>query len=71
MSAVDFKSGRSALVAHHEILTEDVRASFLEMSPELRADDAWVKEELTRAVRSAFKQRVGRRPTVLPLIVRL
>ena len=32
---------------------------------------ALVREELTRAVRRAFKQSTQKRPTVLPVIVRL
>jgi ribonuclease J len=42
-----------------------------EFSPVLFGDDAFVREELTRAIRRVFKQHTGKRPGVLPLVVKL
>ncbi|MHB8878851.1 MAG: ribonuclease J [Myxococcaceae bacterium] len=50
---------------------EDARSFFLEVSPEMLADDARVREELTRAVRRAFRPHTSKRPTVLPVVVKL
>ncbi len=54
-----------------EQIGPEVRAAFEEISPALRGDDAFVREELTRAVRRAFKTRGFKRPTVLPQLVKL
>ncbi len=48
----------------------ELRDGLLELSPPLRADDALVKEELTRGVRKLFKMRGLKRPTVMPIILR-
>jgi hypothetical protein len=37
----------------------------------MRCDDARVREELIRGVRRVFKQLLGTRPTVVPIVVRL
>ncbi|MBJ6760950.1 ribonuclease J [Myxococcaceae bacterium JPH2] len=52
-------------------VAEEARAFFSELSPQLRGDDALVREELTRAVRRAFKPYTARRPLVLPMVVRV
>lgn len=52
-------------------IAETARALFLELSPPVRGDDALVKEELVRSVRRAFKVTTGRRPAVMPVLVRL
>jgi ribonuclease J len=49
----------------------DAKDFFLELSPELRADDARAREELVKAVRRAFRQHTEKRPTVLPVVVKL
>jgi ribonuclease J len=49
----------------------DVQALLEEVSPSLRADDAWLREEVVRAVRRVFRERTGRRPPVVPLIFKL
>ncbi|MHB8876994.1 MAG: hypothetical protein ACYC8T_25135 [Myxococcaceae bacterium] len=50
---------------------QDAKAFFLELSPELRAEDAHVREELTRTVRRAFRPHTSKRPTVVPVVVKL
>jgi ribonuclease J len=40
-----------------------------EISRERRGDEAFLREELGRSVRRAFKQELGRKPTVIPLLV--
>jgi ribonuclease J len=47
------------------------REMLLELSPAVRSDDALVKEELTRGVRRTFKESTQKRPTVLPVVVKL
>ncbi len=42
-----------------------------EISPALFGDVAFVREQLTRAVRRVFKEQTGKRPGVLPLVVKL
>ena len=37
----------------------------------MRGDDARVREELIRGARRVFKQLLGARPTILPIVVRL
>jgi ribonuclease J len=52
-------------------VADEARGLFLELSPALRGDDALVKDELARAVRRAHKQRTGKRPAVMPLVVKI
>jgi ribonuclease J len=52
-------------------VAEDARAFFLEMSPQLRGDDARAREELARAVRRAFKLYTSKRPVVVPMIIKV
>jgi ribonuclease J len=42
-----------------------------ELSPEVRGDDAFLREALVRVTRQLFRDRVSRRPFILPLIVRI
>lgn len=53
------------------LAAENTRRALDELSEAVRADDARVREELIRAVRRTFKQLLGTRPTVIPLVVRL
>ncbi|MFL5354873.1 ribonuclease J [Archangium sp.] len=52
-------------------VAEDARAFFLEMSPQLRGDDARAREELARAVRRAFKLYTSKRPVVVPMVLKV
>ncbi|QSQ19712.1 ribonuclease J [Pyxidicoccus parkwayensis] len=52
-------------------VAQEARSIFEELSPQLRGDDALVREELTRAVRRAFKLYTARRPLVVPMVVRV
>jgi ribonuclease J len=52
-------------------IAEEARALFLQLSQVLRGDDALVREELTRAVRRAFKLYTARRPLVVPMVVKV
>jgi ribonuclease J len=52
-------------------VAEDTRAFFLEMSPQLRGDDARAREELARAVRRAFKLYTAKRPVVVPMVIKV
>ena len=52
-------------------VAEDARAFFLEMSQQLRGDDARVREELARAVRRAFKLYTSKRPVVVPMVIKV
>jgi ribonuclease J len=52
-------------------VAQEARSLFEELSPQLRGDDALVREELTRAVRRAFKLYTARRPLVVPMVVRV
>ncbi len=52
-------------------VAEDARAFFLEMSPQLRGDDARAREELVRAVRRAFRMQSTKRPVVVPMILKV
>ncbi len=52
-------------------VAEEARNLFLQMSPQLRGDDALVREELTRAVRRAFKLYTAKRPLVVPMVVKV
>jgi ribonuclease J len=42
-----------------------------ELSPAVRGDDAFLREALVRVTRQVFRERAGRRPLILPLIVRV
>jgi ribonuclease J len=42
-----------------------------ELSPAVRSDDAFLRESLVRVTRQVFRDRAGRRPLILPLIVRV
>ncbi|SEU15975.1 ribonuclease J [Stigmatella erecta] len=52
-------------------VAEEARALFLQLSPQLRGDDALVREELTRSVRRAFKLFTNKRPLVVPMVVKV
>ncbi|RKI58515.1 ribonuclease J, partial [Corallococcus sp. AB049A] len=52
-------------------VAQEARAYFEELNPLLRGDDALVREELTKAVKRAFKQHTSRRTLVVPLVVRV
>lgn len=52
-------------------VADEARRLFLELPLNLRRDDAAVREELAKAVRRAFKQLSGKRPVVLPLVVKV
>ena len=52
-------------------VAQEALALFQELSPQLRGDDALAREELTRAVRRAFKLYTAKRPLVVPLVVRV
>jgi len=41
------------------------------LSPEVRGDDAFLREAVVRVTRQVFRERVSRRPFILPLIVRI
>ena len=41
------------------------------VSTSLRGDQTFLREELGRAVRRAFKQHLGRKPMVVPIVIRL
>jgi ribonuclease J len=52
-------------------VADEARSLFLQLSPQLRGDDALVREELTRAVRRAFKLFTAKRPLVVPMVVKV
>jgi ribonuclease J len=58
-------------VAALPLATEGARKNLTELSEAMRGDDARVREELIRGVRRVFKQLLGTRPTVVPIVVRL
>jgi ribonuclease J len=67
-------SGRGLTQAEERALEAavgDVQALLEEISPALRADDAWLREEVVRVVRRVFRERTGRRPPVVPLVFKL
>ncbi len=67
-------SGRGLTREEERVLhsgVADVQALLEEVSPSLRADDAWLREELVRVVRRVFRERTGRRPPVVPLLFKL
>jgi len=53
------------------LAAEGARLALSEITAGLRADDERVREELTRGVRRVFKQLLGTRPNVLPLVMRI
>ena len=53
------------------LATENARTALDELSEAMRCDDARVREEVIRAVRKVFKQLLGTRPTVVPIVIRL
>ncbi len=67
-------SGRGLTLEEEGVLEsglEDVQALLEQVSPSLRADDAWLREEVVRVVRRVFRERTGRRPPVVPLLFKL
>lgn len=50
---------------------DNARDALASLSEAMRGDDVRVREEVIRGARRAFKQLLGTKPTVLPLIVRL
>jgi ribonuclease J len=42
-----------------------------ELTPAVRGDDAFLRDALVRVTRQVFRDRVARRPFVVPLIVRI
>jgi len=67
-------TGRGLTRAEERVLEsglDDVQALLEETSPSLRADDAWLREEVIRVVRRVFRERTGRRPPVVPLLFKL
>jgi ribonuclease J len=52
-------------------VANEARSLFLQLSPQLRGDDALVREEVTRAVRRAFKLFTSKRPLVVPMVVKV
>ncbi|HEY0095853.1 MAG TPA: ribonuclease J [Archangium sp.] len=52
-------------------VADDARTFFLQMSPQLRGDDAMAREELARSVRRAFRQYTAKRPVVVPMILKV
>ena len=66
--------GRGLSKAESAILAEaasEARALLSEISPELLADESFARDELARAVRRAFKQRTGKRPAVIPVVLKV
>jgi len=51
--------------------SEEASASLQDVTPALRVDDAFVKEEVARSIRRTFKQYTGKRPAVVPMVVKL
>jgi ribonuclease J len=67
-------SGRGLASDEIALLTEasrEVRSVLEEISPVLRVDEALTREELARAVRRVFKARLGKRPVVVPQVLKL
>ena len=52
-------------------VASDAREFFLEMSRELRGDDARVREELVKGVRRAFRLHSAKRPVVVPVVLKV
>jgi ribonuclease J len=53
------------------LATEGARKSLDDLSPAMRGDDVRVREEIIKGVRRVFKQLLGTKPTIIPMIVRL
>lgn len=53
------------------LATEGAQLALTQISEAMRGDDERVREELVRGVRRVFKQLLGTRPGVLPMVVRL
>ena len=53
------------------LATENARTCLTQLSEAMRCDDARVREEIIRGTRRVFKQLLGTRPTVVPIVVRL
>lgn len=53
------------------LAADGARQALQELSQPLWADDARLREELVRGVRRVFRQLSGRRPTVVPTVVKL
>lgn len=53
------------------LATENARLALTELSEAVRGDDARVREEIIRSTRRAFKQLLGTRPTVIPMVLRV
>lgn len=53
------------------LAAEGARLALRELSPAMRGDDERVREELVRGVRRVFKQLLGSRPLVVPIVVRV
>ncbi|MFT3706592.1 MAG: ribonuclease J [Archangium sp.] len=53
------------------LATDSARRQLEELSDAMRSDDARVREELIRGSKRVFKQLLGARPTILPVVVRL
>lgn len=53
------------------LAADGAKKNLTELSDAMRGDDARVREELIRGVRRVFKQLLGTRPTVVPIVVRL
>jgi len=67
-------SGRGLTRDENQVLldsAEEVLAQLEALSPALRADDALLRDEVIRVVRGIFRERTGRRPLVLPLLLKL
>jgi ribonuclease J len=56
---------------HLARVAQAARTLLEEISPQRRGDEPFFREELMRSVRRAFKQELGRKPTVIPLLVYL
>lgn len=52
-------------------VAQDAREALASLSPSLLGDEAFVREELSRSVRRALRQRTGKRSAVLPMVVKL
>jgi ribonuclease J len=53
------------------LAAEGAKLALREVSAAVRSDDERVREEVVRGVRRVFKQLLGARPTVMPLVIRL
>jgi ribonuclease J len=53
------------------LATEGARKSLDDLSPAMRGDDVRVREEIIKGVRRVFKQLLGTKPTIIPMIIHL